>query len=213
MTLDSTIQLKMQKEKQEHELRLALINAFAKDPELKYYVGVAVGAGVAAISSIFDAATAPGDTGGSSGSSESSGTWVGGSVFGVGAKVKVGWDWLLPAAAAISPAGVASNVGLAAISSWLMGTPEGQEAAKELGWPQTAAGVLALGAAGFAGFAMTIIFIGLGNPESLNHLSVAEAGQRITFIVTATVYFMVHLIFAEIGAIPSNLIMQFFKNR
>ena len=159
MTLEETVKLKAQREQHEHELRLALINAFAKDPELKYYVGVAVGAGVAAISSIFDAATAPPNTEGSGGSKDSSGTWVGGSIFGVGAKVKVGWDWLMPAAAAISPAGVASNVGLAGISSWLMGTPEGQVVAKDLGWPQTAAGILALGAAGFAGFCTSVLLL------------------------------------------------------
>ena len=54
MTNDSTMQMRMQQSKQEHEFKLALINAFAKDPELKYYAGVAAGAGVAVISSLFN---------------------------------------------------------------------------------------------------------------------------------------------------------------
>lgn len=53
MTNEETIKIKMQREQQAHELKLTLINAFAKDPELKYYVGVAVGSGVAGIATLF----------------------------------------------------------------------------------------------------------------------------------------------------------------
>lgn len=67
--------------------------------------------------------------------------------------------------------------------------------------------------AGVAGFLLTIFHIGIGNPEAFSNLSIAEANERITFIVTATVYFMVHLLFVEIGSIPSNLVTQFLRNR
>jgi ABC-type transport system involved in cytochrome c biogenesis permease subunit len=71
----------------------------------------------------------------------------------------------------------------------------------------------AMVAAGVAGFFFTIIFVGIGNPESLTNITVADASERITFIVTTTVYFMLHLLFVEIGAIPSNLIAQFIRDR
>lgn len=67
--------------------------------------------------------------------------------------------------------------------------------------------------AGMAGFLLTIIHVGLGNPEAFSSITIAEANERITFIVTSTVYFMVHLLFVEIGAVPSNLITQFIKDR
>lgn len=48
--------VKWQKEKHKHEMELAIINAFGKDPELKYFVGVAGGAGVAFITALFNSA-------------------------------------------------------------------------------------------------------------------------------------------------------------
>lgn len=40
------------KTQRDHETQLALINAFARDPELKYFVGMAAGAGVAWVGSM-----------------------------------------------------------------------------------------------------------------------------------------------------------------
>ena len=53
MTNDTTIQMKMQESKQAHEFKMALLDALKRDPELKYYLGVAVGAGAASIAGIF----------------------------------------------------------------------------------------------------------------------------------------------------------------
>lgn len=50
---------KMSRAQREHEIKLALINAFAKDPDLKYYVGVAAGAGIAGVTAIFNSVINP----------------------------------------------------------------------------------------------------------------------------------------------------------
>jgi len=44
--------IKYQRMKHRHEMELAVINAFAKDPELKYYLGIAAGAGITAITAL-----------------------------------------------------------------------------------------------------------------------------------------------------------------
>lgn len=40
-------QLKLMREQHDHEVFLAIINAMAKDPELKYYLGIVLGSGTA----------------------------------------------------------------------------------------------------------------------------------------------------------------------
>ena len=53
MTNEETIKQKMQEKQHAHDLQMAILDAFKKDPELKYYLGVAVGAGAASIAGIF----------------------------------------------------------------------------------------------------------------------------------------------------------------
>lgn len=158
MTKDITLEIRDRQEQRSHELKIAVINAFAKDPELKYYVGVAVGAGVASIAALFGDAV-EGGTSSVDQTQKDKGTWVGATVGGTGVKVKVGWDWLVPAIAAVSPGAMVSNVGIAGVAAWMTGTPEGQEAAKNLGFPQTLAGILSLGGAGFSGFCGMILIL------------------------------------------------------
>lgn len=169
MTNDSTIQMKMQKEQHEHELRVALINAFAHDPELKYYVGAAVGAGVATVAALFGEVVAQQTeeekAAETQAAAEGAKTWRN-PITGIEYPVhehKKSWGWVLPAAAAISPGGVVSNVGIGAIASWLTQTKEGKAAGEELGlptdWPTTISGIATLGAGGFAGFCISILYL------------------------------------------------------
>ena len=58
---------KQMRDEREHEMSMALLTAFAKDPELKYFIGMASGLGVAWIGAIIgQQAKATGDTGGTS---------------------------------------------------------------------------------------------------------------------------------------------------
>lgn len=68
-------------------------------------------------------------------------------------------------------------------------------------------------AAGVAGFLFSIFVFAFGNSDVWMHRSIEETSQVITVIVTATVYFVLNIVIIEIGAIPSNLVSQFFKNR
>lgn len=53
MTYDGRTKEEKEKDRQrEHELKLRLLDAFAKDPELKWYLGAALGMGVTAVSSL-----------------------------------------------------------------------------------------------------------------------------------------------------------------
>lgn len=165
MTYDGRTKEEKERDRQrDHEMRLALINAFAKDPELKYYVGVAVGAGVAGIASVFASAT-EGVSGGGGVEGGDPSQWEStGSAFEPWrrkgeAEPKESWAWVVPAAFILAPGAAASNVGLAVIAGWLTGTDEGKEAAKELGWPSTVGGILTLGATGFAGFCASILIL------------------------------------------------------
>lgn len=158
MTTEEHKALQNAREQRQHEMRIALINAFAKDPELKYYAGVAVGAGVSTIAALLT--PKEDDAGGSgAGAGDSGGTYVGATIFGLGARVKVDWDWLLPAAVAVSPGGAATNVGIAGLASWLTGTDEGKAQLAEMGWPQTIGGIISLGSAGFAGWCGSILLL------------------------------------------------------
>lgn len=47
------------KEQRDHELKLSLLDAFKRDPDLKYYVGVAATAGVATLAGLFAVANEP----------------------------------------------------------------------------------------------------------------------------------------------------------
>lgn len=162
MTNDETIKLKMQREQHEHEMKMALINAFAKDPELKYFVGIAVGAGVAGVSAIFGQITDshPGYHYEKRGVADASGgihyeyVLVPNQTGGDNSDQFPTWGWLA-AASVVSPGGVFTNAGLAAISGWLLGTDK----LDDMGWPDTAAGILTLGATGFAGFCASVLLL------------------------------------------------------
>ena len=137
MTNEDTIKLKMQREQHEHEMKIALMNAFAADPELKYYAGVAVGAGVASIAALFGgvASDDPPDNS------------------------KTPWKWLLYA---VSPGAAASEVlpGWVGYFSPIVALGQSFQESPPAGSPaDLAKNVVAMGGMGFAGFCASILIL------------------------------------------------------
>ena len=158
------LQLQNDREQRDHEKSVALINAFAHDPELKYFVGVATGAGVAIVSELFTSTLSPG----SAAPVETGEFPVPYATKSESARRKhESWNWVVPGGAALAAAfpivgGIASSpVGSGAIAAWLLGTPEGKTMLDSQGiaWPTTVSGILTLGATGFAGFCAAVLIL------------------------------------------------------
>jgi len=133
MTNDLTLQLKLQRERQEHEMKVAILNAFAADPELKYYVGMAAGSGIALISEMFKAGF---DSTTSSTTTPS-------------ATSPIPWLFIL------SPGLVGTPIGQLGLASWLYD----KEASTPDNMPSTVSGIVTLASTGFAGFCCSILLL------------------------------------------------------
>lgn len=133
---------KTSKRYMDHEREMALINAFARDPELKYFVGAASGSGVAWIGKILDSSSVA--------TSDSSTTADSGSWSPTGGQV-VGWTWLL---GPFNPAIVAKTAELiAAARERDSAATIGNFAGLPLGE------IMVIGGTGFAGSCMAILFL------------------------------------------------------
>lgn len=126
-----TASQRAESEKRAHELKLSLLDAFKKDPELKYYLGVAGGAGVAIASSLIGSLQTPQDA---------KQTFPNPS--GVDAS-KVGWFWL-------STAG-----GLPGVALWLVDSTQ----TRPTNPTQILTDITSLGGLGFAGFCASILYM------------------------------------------------------
>lgn len=122
-----------------HELTLSLLDALKKDPELKYYLGVAAGAGMAAFGSLFSELGGP----------AASGKVVGSNTTPAQPSASIP-DW----AFLISPGLMASPLALPNWMKWSSG-----DGAKATDPFDIIGGVLALGGTGFAGFCAMVLIL------------------------------------------------------
>jgi len=120
------------KKEREHEREIAMWQAFSRDPELKYFIGMAAGAGVAALGELLDGLGAQGDEGGGQGGSEKS----------------VPWAWLLS-----STAVGASPIAWLELIDWKNGDGSGSGLSGQIG------NILSLGGTGFSGTCAMILIL------------------------------------------------------
>lgn len=108
---------------------MSLLDAFKKDPELKYYLGVAGGAGVAALGGMFSAAT----------SSEPVKTNLPPGIT----PDKAGWFWL------------STSAGLPGVALWLVDSSQ----PRPTNPTQILTDIATLGGLGFSGWCASILYL------------------------------------------------------
>lgn len=125
---------KMLRRKQEHEKQMHVLSVMAKDPEMKYFLGVCFSGAAGALGAVLEEAFAGTPSEGTIGYQEAAET-------GVSETLKSVWGWVVPPG----------------LSDWV--NPFDSDASASVGMFGFVPGLLKLGGTGFAGFCATVLIL------------------------------------------------------